>query len=283
MKRRTVVEVIDGHATQDGSGVKLLRIFGGQGLERFDPFLMLDDFGSSTPDDYIRGFPRHPHRGMITVSYMLSGSFEHRDHLGHVETIHAGGVQWMTAGRGIIHSEMPLQTEGLVRGFQLWINLPSHQKMMSPSYQNVQSDELHHACVKHLKITAIAGSAVINGEDLSAHTYVPVSEPLYWHITNMASQSRLVSVALTDGHTALVYVVAGQAAGATAGQLMRYSAEGRLEFELAEGAQVLLLAGRPLREPIVQYGPFVMNSQAQIEQAIEDYQTGEFVANMSQS
>ncbi len=205
---------------------------------------------------------------------MLQGRFEHRDHLGNVGAISDGGVQWMTAGRGVIHSEMPLQTDGKVRGFQLWLNLPAKDKMMPANYENIEADGLAHYDLGSLELTLVAGSGEINGHPVEAKKEVPDTEPRYWDIRNPGDESVTVNVPLPDGYTSLVYVVDGSTDQARASQLARYSNEGELEFELNPQSRVLLLAGKPIREPVVQYGPFVMNSYEEIEQAVRDYQGG---------
>ena len=281
---RTIVEIIQGRPTQDGAGVNLLRVLGGQRLDRFDPFLMLDEFGSTNPDDYIAGFPPHPHRGFTTITYMLEGHFEHRDHMGHVGAIGQGGVQWMNAGRGIIHSEMPIQKSGTLRGFQLWLNLPAKSKMSPPSYENIEADGIAQFVIDQLSIKAIVGTGLLNHREITAFKEIADTSPLFWDIHHQGTSSQSVVIAIPDGHTALLYIADGEAYFSEGPKtvhsqhLLRFSSEGALMFELAAASRVLLLSGKPIGEPIVQHGPFVMNSVAEIEQAIQDYQNGTLTA-----
>lgn len=278
MKPRVVVETLQARASSDGAGVKLYRVFGGHHLERFDPFLLLDDFGSDQPEDYLAGFPPHPHRGFRTVTYMLEGEFEHRDHLGHVGAIHSGGVQWMTAGRGVIHSEMPIQQAGRIRGFQLWLNLPSEQKMMAPSYENVEAEEIPTYQIDGVEVKAIAGQGVLNGVPLYGQQQIPQTEPLYLALYNDQQQSQVMMLPIATGNTLLVYLVQGKVnvngKDYAHGQLLRFGETGHLGLTLGPDSRVLVLGGKPLREPIAQYGPFVMNTQAELDLAVSEYQKG---------
>ncbi|MBW8189965.1 pirin family protein [Neiella marina] len=280
MTNRPVLEIMTARSTRDGDGVHLLRVFGGPRPERFDPFLMLDDFGSDSPSDYIAGFPPHPHRGFRTMTYMQQGHFEHRDHMSHVGEIRDGGAQWMTAGRGVIHSEMPKQSEGQLRGFQLWLNLPAKDKMMAPDYQNIQAEDIATHVIDGLIIRAIAGNGTLNQQPVTSNTTIADTAPQIWFLSNPQSQPASVTIAQADQRTALLYVSEGEVKLASSNtqakqhQLVRFGERGHLTFELAPAASVMLLTGQPLHEPIVQHGPFVMNDMAQIEQAIRDYQTG---------
>lgn len=285
MSNRTVVEQLQGRATSDGDGVKLLRVFGGPRPERFDPFLMLDEFGSEEASDYIGGFPPHPHRGFETVTYMLQGKMEHRDHMKNVGLLADGDVQWMTAAKGIIHSEMPRQTEGKMRGFQLWVNLPSKAKMGPAHYEDIAADRIPVYDLDGATIKAIAGATEVTDNAAKTHaikgvTQVVDTEVLYLdvHLAEGAS----VNISLADSHNALVYTYDGTAAigpqntPAPAQTVSRLSEAGSLQLSnsAAEVTRVLVIAGKPIREPIVQYGPFVMNTQEEIDQAIADYQAG---------
>lgn len=279
MNTRTLKEVIQARATSDGAGVQLHRVFGGANPERFDPFLMLDDFGSDNPDDYIAGFPPHPHRGFRTLTYMLEGEFEHRDHMGNVGVIGQGGVQWMNAGSGVIHSEMPIQKTGRLRGFQLWLNLPAKDKLMIPSYENIQANQVAlFKLDEQVQIKAIAGEAKVNEQAIVANQQIPDTQPIYLDVWNNSAQATSFSVPLPGGNTALLYVVEGAVevteTRVSQKHLLRFSESGELAFTLAAHSRVLLLSGKPLREPIVQHGPFVMNSDEEIQQAIADYQNG---------
>lgn len=290
MTARTLSRVIPSMATSDGAGVKLRRSIGAQRGLYLDPFLMLDEFGTDNPGDYIAGFPPHPHRGFETVTYMLDGLMEHRDHLGNVGRLEPGGVQWMTAGRGVIHSEMPLQDAGRMRGFQLWINLPAREKMKPAWYRDIAPGELP---VQPLAgggtVKIIAGTATIDGHPVSGPINPPAArlstDPLYVDVTLPAYGS--LALPVPAGHTAFVYVYEGaltvgdgrdarplgaQAAGVLSdGDAVRLSAG-------AEGSRAVLIAGLPIGEPVVQYGPFVMNTREEIEQAIRDYNDGTLAA-----
>lgn len=282
---RSVRRLIRAIHASDGAGVKLRRSLGQTPDARVDPFLMLDEFSTDNPDDYIAGFPEHPHRGFETVTYMLEGHMQHRDHLGNTGDLTPGSVQWMTAGRGIIHSEMPQQVEGRMRGFQLWINLPAREKMKPAGYRDIPPSDIP-------SVTLSAGGAVkiIAGafEAQGSVTLGPVqgisTEPQFLDVTLPAGAT--FHHALPSEHSVYVYVYEGSAAFGPDAERRSVSAhEGGVLSEGAavtavagdEGARFLLLAARPLREPIVQYGPFVMNTREEIEQAIRDYQSGEFV------
>jgi len=276
---------IHGTATSDGAGVKLTRVIGSQALPDLDPFLMLDEFGTDEPQDYIGGFPDHPHRGFETVTYMLDGRMRHCDNHGNQGVLVAGGVQWMTAGRGIIHSEMPEQQEGRMRGFQLWINLPGKDKMTAPRYQEFSPDKLPLvAPAKGVKVTLIAGE-VKHGDD--QHTRGPIrqpaTDPVYLDIALDAGS--VWDYSLPQGHTAFAYVFEGKAEigeGQSAQRLHTHELgvlAGGAEVHLRAAqtpARLILVAGRPLREPIARHGPFVMNTREQIMQAFVDYQQGRF-------
>ena len=287
---RTMVHVIESQPTSDGAGVKLRRSLGSQRGLYADPFLMLDEFYSDDPSDYIAGFPAHPHRGFETVTYMLDGHLRHEDHLGNRGDLAPGDVQWMTAARGIIHSEMPQQTEGRMRGFQLWINLPAKEKMKPAHYRDIPAQQIPNVQLPSgASAKVIAGTLRWDGGSASG----PVNgaaerlstDPLYLDLTLPAATDIVVPV--TRGHNAFVYVYDGEArVGAPASeQTLPHRAAGVLsdgeEVRIAggaRGARVLLLAARPLNEPVVQYGPFVMNTRQEIEQAVEDYRSGRFAA-----
>lgn len=285
MQTRHLETVLPSIATSDGAGVKLRRSIGQRPGLHLDPFLMLDAFGTDHPEDYIRGFPAHPHRGFETVTYMIEGHLRHEDHLGHIGDLGPGGVQWMTAGRGIIHSEMPMQTAGRMRGFQLWINLPAARKMDPPSYRDLAAQEIPVvACGKGSRIRVIAGSAEGPQGKVDGPIERPDTEPLFLdlELTNDA----LCIQPVEASHRAFLYLYEGsiETGPGSDRQAMPLASAGILgpgtQVEIqagAQGARVLLLAGRPLGEPIVQHGPFVMNTRAEIEQAVRDYQSGRFV------
>lgn len=277
---RGLARIIPAINTSDGAGVRLRRSLGSGEDTRLDPFLMLDEFSSVNPGDYIAGFPAHPHRGFETVTYILDGHMRHEDHLGNQGDLKTGGVQWMTAGRGIIHSEMPQQLEGRMRGFQLWINLPAKEKMKPAGYRDIQADEIPvHALTGGGQVKIIAGTVTVQGEVITGPISGLSTEPVYLDIELPAGARFTVPV--TPGHNAMAYVFEGnvQLAGSTS-MLATHSGAVLSDGDHAEfiaasqGARFLLLTGRPINEPIVQYGPFVMNTVAEIEQAIQDYQTG---------
>lgn len=277
MTRRTIRQLIRAQAVSDGAGVKIYRSLGLQQHLRLDPFLMLDCFGSENPDDYIAGFPPHPHRGFETVTYMLEGHMLHEDHLGNRGHLKSGGVQWMTAGRGIIHSEMPQQESGAMRGFQLWLNLPAAEKMKAAAYVDLDPAQISLAQLPHGVAKVIAGT--LQGVNLPT-VQGPVrglsTAPLYVDFQMHTAGELTVNV--PQGHNALVYVyegeavIAGQAVGCHVAAVLEDGDQ--LTVQYAAGSRFLLLSAKPIGEPVVQYGPFVMNSVAEIEQAIRDYQQG---------
>ncbi|AHF68742.1 MULTISPECIES: pirin family protein [Pseudomonas] len=280
---RKVLSIQAGQPTSDGAGVRLTRVFGGQGVEQFDPFLMLDEFGSDKPDDYIAGFPPHPHRGFETVTYMLEGRMRHEDHMGNVGLLQSGGVQWMTAARGIIHSEMPEQEEGVMRGFQLWLNLPGKNKLMDASYRDIQPQDIPRLTTEAgVEVVVIAGRFDDGQVQQDGAVQRPDTEPQYFDFHLPAGRS--ISPLIPAGHRALLYVYEGaievegcpQTVGAS--RLVRLADDGELQINSANGARVLLIAGKPLREPVVQYGPFVMNTREEIEQALRDFRDDRLTA-----
>lgn len=287
MTERTLTRIIDSIATSDGAGVKLRRSLGAVRGLNLDPFLMLDEFSSDDPDDYIAGFPEHPHRGFETVTYMLDGHMRHEDHLGNRGDLGPGGVQWMTAGRGIIHSEMPQQENGRMRGFQLWINLPAKEKMKPAGYRDIPAANVPEIELDERgRIRVVAGSLEIDGQ----RTAGPINpdgqmatDPLYLDVALHADAS--LPIPLPKGHTACIYVFEGELRTGNDGQRLKTHSAGVLSdgdsVDLragASGCRALVLAGRPLNEPVVQYGPFVMNTREEIEQAMRDYRDGRLAA-----
>jgi redox-sensitive bicupin YhaK (pirin superfamily) len=280
MSQRKVVKVVSGQAVSDGAGVRLKRVIGTPQLDQVDPFLMLDEFKSDRADDYLAGFPDHPHRGFETVTYMLAGAMRHQDHAGNQGDLVAGSVQWMTAGRGIIHSEMPRQQDGLMWGFQLWINLPAKDKMTAPRYQDIPADRIPEtALAPGVRARVIAGEA----GGVRGPVEGIVTAPVYLDV-RMDARSR-TSLSLTSGHSAFVYVYDGavrlgtgaDARDVTAGQAAVLSDGEGLDVETSDSAaRFLVLAARPLREPVARYGPFVMNTREELAQAAQDYQSGRF-------
>ena len=279
MANRALQRVIESVPASDGAGVKLRRSLGAHQNLRLDPFLMLDEFSSDNADDYIAGFPAHPHRGFETATYLIDGHMLHEDHLGNRGDLKSGGVQWMTAGRGIVHSEMPQQEQGRMRGFQLWINLPAREKMKPAGYRDLQPDEIPAvALAGGGRTKVIAGTLVHDSRSTPGPIQGIATEPLYLDVELPAGATFTHPVAA--GHNAFVYPFEGSVS--IGGRELRTQGAGVLgagdQVEVlagSEGARFLLLAGRPLGEPVVQYGPFVMNTRDEIEQAIRDYQSGE--------
>ena len=276
MTHRTIKQIIPARATSDGAGVRLKRSIGTDMLSELDPFLLLDNFGTENPDDYIAGFPDHPHRGFETVTYMIQGLMRHKDSSGAEGLLRPGGVQWMTAGRGIVHSEMPEQTGGEMSGFQLWVNLPAAEKMCMPRYQDFEPDDV--PLVKPtggVEIRVIAGTVYkvlgpVNGIAI---------EPTYLDIS--LAPGAMFSADLPLGHTAFAYVFQGQAMISNdkveRDHLAVLSDGIRVSMSSEDGGRLILVAGKPLGEPVARYGPFVMNTTSEIRQAIHDYQHGNFI------
>lgn len=278
MSTRHITQRVRGMPTSDGAGVSLTRVIGQPALDMLDPFLLLDEFGSDQPGDYIAGFPEHPHRGFETVTYMLDGRMRHRDNQGNSGLLTAGSVQWMTAGRGIQHSEMPEQEEGLMRGFQLWVNLPASDKMTDPRYQDIAAEGIPEVQpAPGVNVRVIAGTldgaiGPVNGV---------ATEPVYMDIALAAGAS--ISVPVPEGHHAFAYVFDGDDVQIGADDILAHRELGVLadgdQVQLkagAKAARVLLVAGKPLNEPVARYGPFVMNNTRQIHEAIADLQAGRF-------
>ena len=277
---RRVERLVTGQATQDGAGVKLTRLLTQDLQQRLDPFLMLDNFASDDPDDYGAGFPNHPHRGFETVTYMISGRMRHRDSAGHEGLLQNGGVQWMTAGRGLVHSELPEQEEGLMEGFQLWLNLPGRDKMRAPWYRDIQSAEIPQVRTPQgVLVRVIAGAS----HGVQGSVQREVTEPLYLDLHFDGATDAVFEQPLPVGHNAFVCVYRGTVeVGGTAvarGRMAILANQGdgvqlRAPAGSTEAPRALLIAGKPLREPIAQYGPFVMNTREELIQAVEDFQSG---------
>ncbi|WP_420428809.1 pirin family protein [Algiphilus sp.] len=284
-QHRSLLRRIPGQDASDGAGVRLKRSIGSTPALRLDPFLMLDAFRTDNPDDYIAGFPAHPHRGFETVTYMLDGHMQHRDHMGNTGDLGPGSVQWMTAGRGIIHSEMPMQRDGRMRGFQLWINLPAALKMQPPAYRDIPADAIPHAePAAGVQLRCIAGHLEGEGWRLSGAVNASgeaATDPLFCDL--WLAPHADITLPIAEQHAAFLYLDEGAAKVGDApleldcahvlgeGRSVRVSGG-------AEGGRCLLIAGKPLHEPVVQYGPFVMNTREEIEQALDDYRRGTLAA-----
>ena len=279
---REVERIVDGIATSDGAGVRLTRVLTQDLQRRLDPFLMLDAFRSDDPRDYIAGFPEHPHRGFETVTYMLAGRMRHRDSAGNEGLLTAGGVQWMTAGRGIVHSEMPEQEDGLMEGFQLWLNLPARNKMTAPGYRDIAPQDIpEFDAAAGVRVRAIAGGALGHPAAVTR----PDTEPVFLDL-HLSAGAR-VELPLPAAHNAFVYVYrgalrvgAGQGRGVASSRMAildtRADADG-VALACDDAARAIVVAGRPLNEPIAQHGPFVMNTRDELVQAVHDFQAGRFV------
>ncbi len=278
---RKLRSLITGIPATDGAGVKLVRVIGQPALQELDPFLLLDAFRSDNPDDYIAGFPSHPHRGFETVTYLLNGRMRHKDNAGNEGVIEPGGIQWMTAGKGIVHSEMPEQEDGRLEGFQLWINLPASHKMTQPAYQEYKVDNIPLETRPGTSIRVITGET---SQGTVGPVSQPLTEPLYLDVSLEANIAFAESI--PGQHNAFVYVIQGsvrleneqgEKTSVTRDQLVILSHGTAVKLESQEEpARFLLIAGKPIGEPIARSGPFVMNSQEELQQAYRDYQSGNF-------
>ena len=277
---RGVERLVQGQDTQDGAGVRLTRVLSHDLQERLDPFLMLDAFGSDNPGDYIAGFPNHPHRGFETVTYMIAGRMRHKDSGGHEGLLQNGGVQWMTAGRGLIHSEMPEQEEGVMEGFQLWLNLPAKNKLCEPWYRDIQSESIPEVTTTDgVLVRVIAGKSYgVNGAMQREHT-----EPLYLDLHFPRTEGVRFEQPLPTTHNAFVYVyrggldvMQGDTANAVPIKRMAVLTNGGdgLVLRAQANTRAIVIAGKPLNEPIAQYGPFVMNTREELVQAVDDFRAG---------
>jgi hypothetical protein len=278
---RRLRSLITGMPATDGAGVKLTRVIGQPALMELDPFLLLDAFRSDNPDDYIAGFPSHPHRGFETVTYLLEGRMRHKDSAGNEGVIESGGIQWMTAGRGIVHSEMPEQENGRLEGFQLWVNLPASHKMTQPAYQEHDASKIPIESRPGARIRVITGET---SQGTAGPVSQPLTEPLYLDVSLDANTT--YSEILPEHHNAFIYVIEGSVTleaeqgdtvSVTRDQLAILTEGTSIDLESSEqAARFLLIAGKPLGEPIARSGPFVMNNQAELKQAYLDYQSGKF-------
>ena len=278
---RYIAKKVTGMPATDGAGVKLKRVIGTPSLDMIDPFLMLDEFGSDDPDSWIAGFPEHPHRGFETVTIMLDGRVKHADSAGNRGVLEAGDVQWMTAGSGIIHSEMPERAQGRLRGFQLWVNLPGKLKMIAPRYQDVPASRIEAASQDGATIRVIAAEAF--GVKGAVDTLMPV------RLLDLAIDANAAfEIGVPDEHASFVYVYEGEVRGTdrngqpldiTSGSLGVLVGTQGVRLEAGEsGAKLLFADGKPIREPIARYGPFVMNTREEVQKAFEDYSRGELVS-----
>jgi len=268
---RNIEYLVEGIKTSDGAGVSLTRIIGSPELNMLDPFLLLDEFGSDNPNDYIAGFPPHPHRGFETITYMINGKFTHKDTAGNKGHLSDGGVQWMTAGRGVIHSEMPEQTEGLVRGFQLWFNLPKEKKMIDPAYHDIQADQIPVVELENGKVKVISGSF----QDVTGPGR-PHTGMMYLDVHLYDKQD--IVLPIEDDWNGFVYVYEGSIdanISVPKGNLAVLNTKNDfLCSSTLENTKFILVAGQPLNEPVARGGPFVMNTKGEILQAFEDYHSG---------
>jgi quercetin 2,3-dioxygenase len=293
MNARTVERIVQGQATSDGAGVKLTRVLTQDLQQRLDPFLMLDAFRNDNPDDYMGGFPDHPHRGFETVTYMLHGRMRHHDSAGNSGLLQGGGAQWMTAGRGLVHSEMPEQENGLMEGFQLWVNLPGKNKMMAPVYRDLVPDQIPTWALNDgVSLRMIAGGLELRQRGSSQRFEGPVqrpdTEPIFADLH--FSQASSLSLSIPAGHNAFIYTYRGDmlvgdepnqrsVADTRMGILSKVSESASgdsssIELSCVDASRCIVVAGRPLREPIAQYGPFVMNTREEVMQAFQDFQSG---------
>ena len=280
IRPRGVERLVAGTPTSDGAGVKLTRVLTQPLQRRLDPFLMLDAFGTDNPQDYIGGFPDHPHRGFETVTYMIAGRMRHRDSAGHEGLLQNGGVQWMTAGRGVVHSELPEQEGGRMEGFQLWLNLAAKDKMNAPWYRDIQSDSIpEFTTPEGVSVRVIAGASHGVTGAIQRDTTLPLYLDLHLEPGARFEQP------LPAAHNAFVYVYRGElAVGETAVRMQRMAilantagSDGVRLTAGVEGARAIFIAGQPLNEPIAQHGPFVMNTNDEIFQAVEDFRAGRLV------
>ena len=277
---REVENLVNGMEVSDGAGVRLLRVLTHNLQRRLDPFLMLDEFRSDNPDDYIAGFPDHPHRGFETVTYMLDGRMRHRDSTGQEGLLGPGGVQWMTAGRGLVHSEIPEQQDGLMHGFQLWVNLPAKNKMIAPWYRDIPTAEIPEQQTGNGSLLRLIAGCV---DSQPAAIQRLDTEPLYLDVHLAGGQEEFL--AIPASHNAFLYVYQGELEAGEHEQpvkqrqmaiLSNDAAAGGIRVRSAAAARFLLVAGKPLNEPIAQWGPFVMNTRAELEAAADDFRNGRF-------
>lgn len=278
---RSLLQIIESQPSEDGAGVKIQRLAGRSLHNVLNPFLMIDEINSDEAADYLGGFPEHPHRGFETITYMKSGRMRHRDHLGNEGVIGPGDVQWMTAGAGVLHSEMPEQEQGLLHGFQIWLNLPAAEKMKPAAYREFSAQEIkQYSMSEGGQLRVIAGEVTVDQQTLEGHLMGASTEPLLLDVKLTPNET--VSLSFNSQFTARVYVYGGATDQLSKSQLGIYQKGESLQLKATDfGAELLVLSGRPIEEPLVQYGPFVMNSIEEIEQAISDFQDIGFLRSLS--
>jgi hypothetical protein len=271
MKYRKIVQTVKGVQTMDGAGVRLTRIIGSPEMNMLDPFLLLDEFGSDNPDDYKEGFPPHPHRGFETITYILNGKWHHKDSAGNEGLLEDGSVQWMTAGKGIIHSEMPIQKNGLARGFQLWLNLPKRLKMTEPNYQDIPKEKIP-------VIEIIGGNVKVISGDFNGTTGPGKSHTELLYVDICLKPEKEFFIKIPNGWNCFSYIYDGyleKPEQLFQGELQVYEKKGDIQLKSGKtGLQAILVAGEPLCEPVARGGPFVMNTKGEVLKAFEDYQKG---------
>ncbi len=281
MKERKIAKIFAPETTSDGAGVTLKRSIGSRSLSGLDPFLLFDHFGSSNPDEYIAGFPMHPHRGIETVTYMLNGSIKHRDSSGNEGVISEGDVQWMTAGSGIMHEEMPQMREGKMGGFQLWVNLPAKNKMMKPRYQEFKREEIPLVALENGTVVRVVAGNVFGTKGVVSDIE---ADPTYIDVTIPANES--YEQVIPSGHAVFAYIFEGSGNFSPRNDGNLINGLNLVVFEDgeivkinagADGVRFLLISGAPINEPVARYGPFVMNTREEIQEALKDLQQGTFV------
>ncbi len=267
--------ILQGHSTYDGAGVKLTRVFAHDHTELTDPFLLLDHFGSDNPDDYVKGFPWHPHRGIETVTYMLGGTVEHGDSVGNAGTIGPGDIQWMTAGGGVFHQEMPKPSKGMMHGLQLWVNLPANDKMMEPRYRGIREDEVPIVKIRNGEVRVIAGTF--------ANVTGPVQELVVdvEYLDVRLKKGMVLSHAVKKGYTSFCYLVEGtgefDGARLEKAQLVLFTEAGSIAVKAIEDIHYIFVTGKQLNEPIAWGGPIVMNTQEELDTAFRELKQGTFI------
>lgn len=279
MHLREIKKIVDSQAATDGAGVKINRLTGWSTELKMDPFLMLDEISSDSKDDFVAGFPPHPHRGFETITYMLKGGFSHQDSMGNSGEITAGGAQWMSAASGVIHSEMPVAEANEIHGFQFWLNLPASEKMQVPQYRDIQQGEVIGVNCQAARIRLIAGTVGLQGKQIQGTVTGKTTRPLLADVT--FSVSGALTLELDAELNTQFYVYRGRVAVAgrevMTGQLASLGDGDRLTLDARKHTGLLLFGGRPLNEPVAHYGPYVMNTREEIEQALNDYRSGTLV------